>query len=161
LLGGYKINSEALKAYNEFNGEKLTYGIVMSNAANVVITDGEYTGGKGLMVSESNESYTTVKYVVSGFSATEQLADLNLVITLYVVDENGMSFVQNDTAYGVAEASVEGKAVNVNAITFGYIAQKTVDMDSSISNEYKEILDAIINVSNTTVTVVPPQDEEE
>ncbi|MBO5212737.1 MAG: hypothetical protein J6B60_04270 [Clostridia bacterium] len=161
LLGGYKINTSALQEYNAYKGTKLTYGIIMSNSAYMTVLDGKYTGGKGVMATENNESYTTVKYVISGFSATEQLADLNLVITLYVVDENGMSFVQNDTAYGVAEASVEGKAVNVNAITFGYIAQKTIDTDTDISSEYREILDAIIEVSKTTVTVVPPQDEEE
>ncbi len=157
LLGGYKINSEALKAYNEINGKKLTYGIVMSNAANVVISNGEYIGGKGVMATEDSESYTTVKYVISGFIATEQLADLNLVITLYVVDENGMSFVQNDTAYGVVEASVEGKAVNVNAITFGYIAQKTIDEDKTIKEHYKAILEAITKISMTTVPVQSKQ----
>ncbi|MBQ8163863.1 MAG: leucine-rich repeat domain-containing protein, partial [Clostridia bacterium] len=35
LLGGYTIDTEALKAYNLYNNTKLTYGIVMSNAANV------------------------------------------------------------------------------------------------------------------------------
>ena len=151
LLGGYKINSEALKAYNEFNGEKLTYGIVMSNAANVVITDGEYTGGKGIMATENNESYTTVKYVISGFSAIEQLADLNLVITLYVVDENGMSFIQNDTAYDSANANVDGTNIAINAITFGYIAQKTIDEDKTIEEDYKAMLEAITKISMTTV----------
>lgn len=160
LLGGYKINTSALQEYNAYKGTKLTYGIIMSNSANVTVLDGKYIGDKGVMATENNEGYTTIKYVISGFNATEQLVDLNLVITLYVVDESGMSFVQNDTAYDIADASVEGKTVKVNAITFGYIAQKTIGTDADISNEYKEVLEAIIEVSKTTVTVVPPQDEE-
>ncbi|MBO5212279.1 MAG: hypothetical protein J6B60_01935 [Clostridia bacterium] len=159
LLGGYRINSDALKAYNEYTGTKLTYGIVMSNAANVVITNGKYTGGKGLMVSESNESYTTVKYVVSGFSATKELTDLGLVISLYVVDGNGMSFIQNDTAYDSANANVDGANTAINAITFGYIAQKTLNEDEAIGEDYKSILEAIIKVSETTALPVQSDDE--
>ncbi|MBQ8146897.1 MAG: leucine-rich repeat domain-containing protein, partial [Clostridia bacterium] len=47
LLGGYTIDTEALKAYNLYNNTKLTYGIVMSNAANVQFDENNaYIGGK-------------------------------------------------------------------------------------------------------------------
>ena len=164
LLGGYKINSDALKAYNaylEANGKAaLKFGVVMSNAANLTMANGKYTGNKGISVESTSDSYSTVKYVISGYSAAKELADLNLVISLYVVDENGTSFIQNGTAYNNANASVDGKTVSVNAVTLGYIAQKTIDTDETISDEYKAILDAIINVSETTQTAIIPSNEE-
>ncbi|MBO5212952.1 MAG: leucine-rich repeat protein [Clostridia bacterium] len=159
LLGGYSINANALKEYNKYN-EPLTYGIVMSNASAFSITDGKYTGGKGVMVSETSENYSSVKYVISGYSATQHLADLNLVITLYVIDGDGnMSFIQNDTAYTTASASVDGESVSLNVVTLGYIANATLNADQTISGTYKDALDAIIKVSTTTVPVTASKEE--
>ena len=163
LLGGYTINTDALKAYNLYNNTKLTYGIVMSNASNVTFDNtNAYTGGKGVMVSENNENYTTIKYTISGFSNVASLVDLKLVITLYVIDGNGnMSFIQNETSLEEASATVGAEAVSVNAVTLRYIAEKTLTDDETINDsenaEYKAILEAIKSVS---VAVVPTTDEQ-
>ena len=164
LLGGYKIDTEALKAYNAANNTKLTYGIVMSNAANVEF-DGNnaYVGGKGVMVSENSESYSTVKYTISGFSNTEALVDLDLVITLYVVDgNNNMSFVQSDTSLKGANADINGVNVALNVVSLRYIANKTLEEDDTINNEenatYKAVLEAI---KNTPITTVPTSTDEQ
>ena len=163
LLGGYTINTDALKAYNLYNNTKLTYGIVMSNASNVTFDNtNAYTGGKGVMVSENNENYTTIKYTISGFSNVASLVDIKLVITLYVIDGNGnMSFIQNETSLEEASATVGAEAVSVNAVTLRYIAEKTLTDDEMINDsenaEYKAILEAIKSVS---VAVVPTTDEQ-
>ncbi|MBQ8162970.1 MAG: leucine-rich repeat domain-containing protein [Clostridia bacterium] len=163
LLGGYSINSDALKEYNAYlkeNGKaSLKFGIVMSNSAYLTIADGKYTGGKGVLVEATSDDYTSANYTIGGFSATEKLADLNLVIALYVIDESGTSFVQNGTAYDEATASVDGKSVTVNVITLGYIAQATLDADGKLDEKYKAVLNAIAAVSKTTVTVIINSDE--
>ncbi|MBQ8163295.1 MAG: leucine-rich repeat protein [Clostridia bacterium] len=161
LLGGYSINSEALKEYNKYN-KALTYGIIMSNASNVTISDGKYTGGKGVMVSETNENYSTVQYVISGYTATQQLVDLQLVITLYVVDGNGnMSFIQNDTAYTTAPASVDDNSVSLNSITLGYIAKLTLTSDKSLTDTQKDVLNTIVSASDIVALPVTTSDDEE
>ncbi|MBQ8162819.1 MAG: leucine-rich repeat protein [Clostridia bacterium] len=164
LLGGYTIDTEALKAYNLYNNTTLTYGIVMSNASNVTFDKyNSYTGGKGVMVTENNENYTTIKYTISGFSNVASLIDLKLVITLYVIDANGnMTFIQNETSVDTASASIEGKdSVSVNAVTLRCIAEKTLTDDETINDsekaEYKAILEAIKNVPVTTVTTSDEQ----
>ncbi|MBO5212921.1 MAG: leucine-rich repeat domain-containing protein [Clostridia bacterium] len=162
LLGAYKINSSALKEYNAYlaeNGKSaLKFGIVMSNANSFTILDGKYTGGKGLITESTNDNYTTVKYVISGYKNTEALVNLELVIALYVVDENGMSFVQSesDAISGKTDnATCEGSEIKLDKVSLASISQATLDSGKvEAGSSYEAVLKEIVALIPTEAVAV-------
>ncbi len=162
LLGAYKINSSALKEYNAYlaeNGKSaLKFGIVMSNANSFTILDGKYTGDKGLITESTNDNYTTVKYVISGYKNTEALVNLELIIALYVVDENGMSFVQSesDAISGKTDnATCEGSEITLDKVSLASISQATLDSgEVEIGSSYEAVLKEIVALIPTEAVAV-------
>ncbi len=99
LDGGYSINTELLKLYEELNG-KVRVGIVIANASvaklNGLFNDKfEVIGTKALQVELTSREYSSFNLSITGFN-TDELKALNLVISAYVIAPNGeaIEFVQ-------------------------------------------------------------------
>lgn len=131
--GGYGIistfytNPTALKAYEDMNG-KLTIGIIVANAKTIgqdaFMTkgdDGKYklNATKGIQV-EMSDVYSRIDATLDQF--TQDAVDLNLVIALYVADENGVSFVQHEGTY--AGEVTKGEST-LDIVTISKIAELT------------------------------------
>lgn len=131
--GGYGIistfytNPAALKAYEDMNG-KLTIGIIVANAKTIgqdaFMTkgdDGKYklNATKGIQV-EMSDVYSRIDATLDQF--TQDAVDLNLVIALYVADENGVSFVQHEGTY--AGEVTKGEST-LDIVTISKIAELT------------------------------------
>lgn len=140
LLGSFVINRVALNLYNEYAEAPLVYGVVMSNAnienggltfnSNNVLTS---ANGIQLKVADEDVNYAKINYTIDDFSIhDEKTSTLELVITLYVVDENGISFIQGNSSSSETTATIQGGTVALKAITFKKVAELTGVYDKLI-----------------------------
>ena len=101
ISGGYKVNHDAIEAYELANGVALNLGVIMLNPE-FATADSFFANGnlavsdKAIQVSASSGKYATLSFMICGFDNT--MLDLDLVISSYVneVDSKGTktSFVQ-------------------------------------------------------------------
>ncbi len=127
IVSTFYVNPTALKAYEDMNG-KLTIGIIVANAKTIgqdaFMTkgdDGKYklNATKGIQV-EMSDVYSRIDATLDQF--TQDAVDLNLVIALYVTDENGVSFVQHEGTY--AGEVTKGEST-LDIVTISKIAELT------------------------------------
>lgn len=127
IVSTFYVNPSALKAYEDMNG-KLTIGIIVANAKTIgqdaFMTkgdDGKYklNATKGIQV-EMSDVYSRIDATLDQF--TQDAVDLNLVIALYVIDENGVSFVQHEGTY--AGEVTKGEST-LDIVTISKIAELT------------------------------------
>jgi hypothetical protein len=151
LIGSFVINRIALNLYNEYTETHLGYGVVMSNAnissggltfdSNNVLTS---ANGIQLKVADEDVNYAKINYTIDDFSINdEKTAELELVIALYVIDENGISFIQGNSSSSETTATIQGGAAALKTITFKKVAELTGVYDklieaSKIEAEIKE-----------------------
>ena len=131
INGGYLVNLELLSLYKSLNGA-VKYGIVIASAdafggksffneSNMVNTD------KAIQV-EMDAEYQNFNCSVE--FGTTQNGTLNLVICAYVIDANGASFVQADSA--------ASSAVDSGKIAGGAFSSVTLNSVSAIHPEKKD-----------------------
>ena len=159
LMGGYSINSKALIEYNNYADTPISYGIIMTNSQptgnRVVIENGVLKSDCGIQLSANDTSYARLNYTITGFETKEQ-SEINFIITLYVNDENGISFIQIDTKTSTADISVDSNDVILNTITHKTVAEATIanlteEMNNETDAQEKQRLQAIINNLNMFV----------
>lgn len=127
IVSTFYVNPSALKAYEDLNG-KLTIGIIVANAKTIgqdaFMTKGDngkykLNATKGIQV-EMSDVYSRIDATLDQF--TQDAVDLNLVIALYVIDENGVSFVQHEGTY--AGEVTKGEST-LDIVTISKIAELT------------------------------------
>ena len=151
LIGDFRINQDALEAYNAYlvgiGKDELVFGIVMSNGAlaNGLTFDSEYklTSAYGIQLVATSNNYAKLNYTITGFDPADSMVSLDLTIAIYVIDENGMSFIQRETALdGTTTATVNGGTpVALKSINLGKIAElliPTVEADETLPAETKQ-----------------------
>ena len=167
LTGDFKINSEALAVYNQYlvnNGKQaIKFGIVMSNGSieGGLVFDSEYklTSIFGIQLEATTKDFSKLSYTITDFDPTSaSLANLDLVISVYVIDENGISFIQRETELdGSSTATVNGGApIALKSINLGKIAELLIpkvdadlDMPADTKQKFLEILNQIKNLKAT------------
>ena len=126
IISGYTINVNALIEYENVNG-KLTFGIIMANANFGEATEfmSKNTEGKyvinniyGIQLEVTDRYFAKINATIEQF--TEKEASLNLVMALYVVDENGVSYVQKDGDYA---GTVKKGETTLDVVTIVKIAE--------------------------------------
>ena len=126
IISGYTINVTALREYETANG-KLTFGIIMANSNFGEATEfmSKNTEGKyvlnntyGIQLEVRNRDFAKINATVDQFTKDE--ASLNLIMALYVVDENGVSYVQKDGDYA---GTVKKGETTLDVVTIVKIAE--------------------------------------
>ena len=128
ILSTYKINKDALVEYERANGS-LQIGIVMANAdfdgQSTFMTknsEGKYVlnSTRGVQVEMLGRSYSRIDIRIDNFTQNE--ANLNLVMAIYVADENGIVYIQHDGAYA---GTVAKDDATLDIVTISKIAEIT------------------------------------
>jgi hypothetical protein len=105
IISSYIINTEALSEYEKVN-KRLTFGIIMANAnfgdATEFMTkneDGVYVLNSkyGIQLEVNNRDFAKINSTIDNF--TQNDAELQLVMALYVVDDNGIHYIQREGSY--------------------------------------------------------------
>ncbi|MGM9665393.1 MAG: leucine-rich repeat protein, partial [Eubacteriales bacterium] len=120
IYGGFTVNTTALTEYNKYTTTPLKYGIIISNvtdATNISFTD-NIISGKSIQVEINDASFSRFGFTLTGFDDATAKA-LNIVISAYVIDENGeMSFVQRTESYSKTVTVNSVVASTLGAVTF-------------------------------------------
>jgi hypothetical protein len=91
--------------------------------------------GIQLKVADEDVNYAKINYTIDDFSINdEKTAELELVIALYVIDENGISFIQGNSSSSETTATIQGGAVALKTITFKKVAE--------LSGVYDKLIEA-------------------
>lgn len=167
FTGDFKINRDALVAYNEYSTTALKYGILMSNGSldNGITFDSKYTltsdFGIQLGVNDPASQYSKLGYTISEFDITDKaLTNLEIAIAIYVIDEQGVKFVQRETvSVGETSVTVEGQnSSSLKTISLAKIAESilpSVQANTQMSADIKErLLNAINQIITTSKTTV-------
>jgi hypothetical protein len=167
LTGDFKINTEALADYNDYlvnNGKQaLKFGILMSNGSieGGLVFDSNYKliSGLGIQIEAPAKDFSKLSYTIADFDPTSaSLANLDLVISVYVIDEEGIKFIQRETELdGASSATVNGGApIALKSINLGKIAELLIpkvdadlDMPADTKQKFLEILNQIKNLKAT------------
>ncbi len=136
IYGGFVVNVDALNAYNSYlePGKELKYGIIVSNVTGkdaLTVADGSIDTNS-VMAEIKDHTLTRIGISVNGLDPTvANHVNLQIVISAYVIDENGnMSFVQKD---GATDGSyyTSGMTVNGTENALGIMTLKQVAYLSS------------------------------
>jgi hypothetical protein len=126
IISTYKINVEALDEFERVNGH-LTFGVIMANAnfgeATEFMsknTEGKYVlnSNYGIQLEVTNREFAKINATIEQF--TEKEANLNLVMSLYVVDKEGISYIQKAGNY---ETTVTKGKTTLYVVTIVKIAE--------------------------------------
>ena len=124
---GFEINRSALAKYNAYLGEgnELQIGVMMANANSFgdefMAFDGEkYTiqSTQGIQVSIASTSYKTINCMITGFD-TEERKKIPLVMSMYIIDNDGVSYVQ---AQNTSAGTVEKGEQTLNIVTVNSVS---------------------------------------
>ena len=127
IISTYQINTTELAEFEALNGA-LKFGIIMANANfdgygefMSKNSEGEYelNSAKGIQI-EIKKGYSKINARIDQFTQNE--VSLNLVMALYVVDANGVSYIQNDGTYA---GEVTRGGVTLDVVTISKIAEIT------------------------------------
>ncbi len=99
--GGYLLNNDALKAYNELNDD-IRFGIIIVNPAylgdSFLDENGKITAKeKALQVEITTTDYSVYSFVINGFT-TEYAKSFELVIASYAISNGKAEFIQSEYA---------------------------------------------------------------
>ena len=128
IVSTYQVNIAELEEFEALNG-KLSIGVILANASfdgqsefMTKNSEGKYVlnSSKGIQVEIPSTDYSRIEAGVHNF--TQDAVDLNLVIALYVADENGVSFVQHEGTYA---GEVTKGEVTLDTVTITKIAELT------------------------------------
>ena len=105
IMSTYVINDVALKEYEDLNGP-ITFGIIMANA-NI---DGQsafmskndqdkyvLNSSYGVQLEIKNRDYSKINATIDQFTQDE--ASLNLVMALYVIEDDNVTYIQHEGTY--------------------------------------------------------------
>ena len=132
LYAGFVVNVDALNAYNSYlePGKELKYGIIVSNVTGkdaLTVADGS-VDTNSVMAEISDHTLNRIGISVNGLDPTvANHVNLQIVISAYVIDENGdMSFVQKDGAtdggYYTSGMTVNGTENALGIMTLKQVA---------------------------------------
>lgn len=127
----YTVDIDALEAYEKATGKKLNYGFVVAHGKNLVDgkpldKDGKPAGEKIYTINLNNNS-SIISVVLKGLDTT--LYDEEIVISLYVKEENGVKYifgeeskdapvsVTYDKIRGPREVTVDGMVYSTDGVT--------------------------------------------
>lgn len=125
ILSTYEVNRDELEAFEQINGS-LTIGIIIANANfddkdsfMYVDSEGKYVlnTARGIQAEMVERGYSRIDARIDNFSQNE--ATLKLVISLYIVDADGITYVQHEGSY-VSE--VTKGDVTLDVVTISKIA---------------------------------------
>ena len=139
-FGGYTVNTDALKEFNDLSATDITYGVVIMNPKYVgdsFFTDGSANATKGFVVADMSASeYSNIKVMIDGLGANKSL---ELVIALYAyTDGADVEFIQSEDTNSAC-SSVE----------------KT---DATL---YTVSLTSVVDKPNASVDALPPYENKE
>ena len=133
-FGGFVVNTEEFKLYNDLNENDITFGIFVANPKYVGETfmkDGEVNATSGfLKVDMTSDEYTNIKIMLDGFTGNAQ--NLELVISLYAIAGEDVEYIQSEHT-----ACANAKVTNSDATLY------TVTLNSVENKPYKDMLDAL------------------
>ena len=133
-FGGFVVNTEEFKLYNELNENDITFGIFVANPKYVGETfmkDGEVNATSGfLKVDMTSDEYTNIKIMLDGFTGNAQ--NLELVISLYAITGEDVEYIQSEHT-----ACANAKVTKSDATLY------TVTLNSVENKPYKDNLDAL------------------
>jgi hypothetical protein len=131
ISGGYKLDYEAIEAYETANGVKIELGVVMLNPE-FATADSFFQKGalaitnKAIQISASNGKYATLNFMINGFDAT--MLDLDLVISSYIneIDKNGnikSSFIQRVPVNTSKERTFEKADATLYSVSYNSLIE--------------------------------------
>ena len=129
IYGGFTVDTTALAEYNSYTTTPLKYGIIVSNVTGDDVTNISFTdniiNGKSIQVEINDTSFTRFGFTLTGFDSDTAKA-LNIVISAYVIDEEGnMSFVQRTESYSKTVTVNSVVASTLGAVTFADVDKWT------------------------------------
>ena len=137
-FGGFVVNTEALKFYNDFNENDITFGIFVANPkylGDTFMTNGEVNATSGfLKVDMTSDEYTNIKIMLDGFTGSAQ--NLELVISLYAyTDVNDVQFIQSEHT-ACANSKVVKADATLYTVTLNSVVNKINDGKIDALPEY-------------------------
>lgn len=129
IISTYVINAVALKEYEDINGA-ITFGIIMANAnfdgqsAFMSKNDQDkyvLNSSYGVQLEIKNRDYSKVNATIDQFTQDE--ASLNLVMALYVIEGDNVTYIQHEAAEGVEYAGSVKKDATLDIVTITNIAE--------------------------------------
>ena len=92
IAGGYKVDYDAIDAYEKANGVVIEIGIIMMNPefqnGSTFFTNGKLTvSSKALQISSTSNRYSHISFMINGFDNT--MLDLDLIISSYITERSG------------------------------------------------------------------------
>ena len=133
-FGGFVVNTEEFKLYNDLNEDDISFGIFVANpkyVGDTFMKDGEVNATSGfLKVDMTSDEYTNIKIMLDGFTGTAQ--NLELVISLYAEAGEDVEYIQSEHT-----ACANAKVTKSDATLY------TVTLNSVANKPYKDNLDAL------------------
>jgi hypothetical protein len=127
---GYDINIDALREYEEYvtaNGKTFKLGIIMANATTFgddFMVGGVLSNANGMQLELTSRDYVRVTAAIADFTTAEK--DLKLVMSLYVIDDGKVSYVQHKGQGEYAGTVLnEAKTTALDIVTIQNIANLT------------------------------------
>ena len=160
IYGGYTVNLEALSAYESLNGA-IKFGIIVSNVSDITdltFNDGIIANDKSIQVQVNDRTFTRFGFSLTGFDSTlASHLDLKIVISAYVIDENGnISFVQKEGAkdggYYEKGITANGKANALGVMTLERVItldQIAESQDKCATFGHTEVIDPAVEPTCT------------
>ncbi len=143
IISTYNVNADELQEFEQVNG-KLTIGIIVANAdfegQSEFMTkdaDGKYVlnTSRGINAEMKERGYSRIDARVDNF--TQDAATLNLVLALYVVDGDGITYIQYDGEYA---GEVTKGDVTLDVVTITKIADiVNVKLPFTVPTQAQEI----------------------
>ena len=133
-FGGFVVNTEEFKLYNDLNEDDISFGIFVANPkylGDTFMANGEVNATSGfLKVDMTSDEYTNIKIMLDGFTGTAQ--NLELVISLYAEVGEDVEYIQSEHT-----ACANAKVTKSDATLY------TVTLNSVANKPYKDMLDAL------------------
>ncbi len=143
IVSTFLINKDLLKEYETVNGA-LTIGIIVANASfdgqsefMSKNPEGKYVLNslKGIQVEMSEHDFSMIDAEINRFTQNE--ATLNLVMSLYVIDADGISYIQHEGTY--AGTVTKGDAT-LDIVTIAKIAEiNNITLPFVVPTQSKEL----------------------
>jgi hypothetical protein len=126
LCGMFKINTSALNWYKNNISNDISYGLVVANAKTFnsdtfFDQNGCITNQKALQLEITDDSFSNINITILNF--TNDTLDLELVIFMYVKDNDKITYIQKSADLDYYTSNVPLNGVSLGAITFSRIEE--------------------------------------